>query len=351
MTATPAPAGSPEPADPPARRTRAARWRRRGKVLAVVLGAVVVAWLALRDTSPVGHFTSGDAKDRFVAAYDAAMAELPPPDETLDVRTGYGVVRLYRFDTTGGGEPGAAPLVLLPGRSSGSPLWADNLPSLRAISTVYTVDLLGEPGLSVQDRPIGSDAEQAEWLAQALDALPHEQVHVVGVSIGGWTAVNLALHEPDGLASLTLLDPVQVFAGLSGEAVVRSVPASVPWFPKSWRDSFASWTAGGAPVEDEPVAAMIEAGMQTYRIVLPAPSRVAEDELARLDLPVLAILAEESVMHDAAAAAAVAERTLVDGRVEVYEGASHAVNGEEPERIARDVARLVDRAEAAGDDG
>jgi hypothetical protein len=33
------------------------------------------------------------AKDRFVAAYDRAMADLPPPQRILDVRTGFGVVR------------------------------------------------------------------------------------------------------------------------------------------------------------------------------------------------------------------------------------------------------------------
>jgi hypothetical protein len=30
------------------------------------------------------------------------------------------------------------------------------------------------------------------------------------------------------------------------------------------RDNFAGWTAGGAPVKDESVAEMIEAGMQAY---------------------------------------------------------------------------------------
>lgn len=315
------------------------RRRKRWIALSALLVVVSVGLLAFGGGPPVGHFRSGAAKDRFARAYDAAMADLPVPDETLDVRTTYGIVRAYRFD---GADPDAAPLVLLPGRASASPVWADNLPSLLEVRSVWTLDLLGEPGMSIQDRPIEDDADQARWLAEALAALPAEEVHLLGVSIGGWTAMNLAVHEPEGIASVTLLDPVFTFANLSPEVIARSIPVSVPWFPKRWRDSFNSWTAGGAPATDVPVADMIEAGMQTYRLALPSPSRLSEEALSGLDVPVLAIMAGESRMHDAAAAADVADRILPDGRVEVYPDASHAINGEYPERIAADVAAFLD---------
>ena len=316
------------------------RRRRRMRRIAVIVlaGVGLIGVVVSTGGAPVGHFRSGADKDRFTRAYDAAMADLPAPDETLDLRTSYGVVRAYRFD---GADPDAPPLVLLPGRASASPVWAGNLPSLRRLRTVWTLDLLGEPGMSIQSRPIEGDADQARWLAEALDALPADEVHLLGLSIGGWTAMNLATREPSGIASVALLDPVFTFAGVSPQAMVRAIPASVPWFPRSWRDSFSSWTAGGAPVEGEPVADMIEAGMQTYRLALPAPSRLSEESLAGLDVPVLAIIAGESVMHDGATTAAFAERVLPRGRVELYAGASHAVNGEHPDRIAADLAAFL----------
>jgi pimeloyl-ACP methyl ester carboxylesterase len=45
-------------------------------------------------------------------------------------------------------------------------------------------------------------------------------------------------------------------------------------------------------------------------------------------------------MHDPHRVAGTARRVLRQGRVVVYEGASHAVNGECPDRIAADVAAL-----------
>ncbi|WP_432985485.1 alpha/beta fold hydrolase [Dactylosporangium sp. CA-233914] len=300
----------------------------------------------IRTSSPIGHWDSAAGQDRFVATYTKAFADMPSPAQTIDVRTSFGIVRVYRFAGTadsGTGEPGV-PLVLLPGRASASPVWADNLPSLLEIGDVYTIDLLGEPGLSVQGRPISSDEDQATWLHETLDALPENAFHVVGLSIGGWTAANLAIHRPQFVETLTLIDPVYVFANIPLGTILRSLPASLPWLPKSWRDSFNSYTAGGAPVEDVPIADMIEAGMQHYTLRLPQPTRITEQQLATLDRPVLAIIAGASVMHDAPEAAETARRALTRGTVHVYPGASHAVNGEHPDRIATDIASLI-RAE------
>ena len=320
--------------------------RRRRPVLRVLLALLVIGGLAawgLRDTSPVGHFTDRSGRDALVARYAAAMTALPRPQRTLDLRTAYGVVRVYRFR---GADDRLPPLLLLPGTSSSTPLWADNLPSLLGERSVYTVDLLGEPGLSIQDAPITGPDDQAAWLADVLRQLPEPRIHLFGLSIGGWTATNLLVRQPElarsgKVVSLTVVEPVQVYADLSLEAIVRSIPAALPWLPKAGRDSFLSWTAGGAPVEDNAVAALIEQGMQSYRMKLPGLQRITEDEVHRLDLPVLTIIAGRSPMHDGPVAAEVARRTRPADPVLVYSDATHAINGEHPDRLAADVAAFL----------
>jgi pimeloyl-ACP methyl ester carboxylesterase len=318
--------------------------RRWPIVVAAALAASVTAWLAIRDTSPIGHFTSAAGHERFGSAYEKALDLMARPAAVLDVRTTYGLVRVYRFDADDNG--GNAPLVLLPGTASASPVWAANLPSLLRFRDVYTVDLLGEPGRSIQERPIENHADQAAWLHETLAALPAPRVHLVGLSIGGWTAANLVTRQPDRVAGLILIDPAITFNGIPAEVAIRSIPASVRWLPKSWRDGFNSWTANGAPVEDEPVADMIESGMQHYARKLPAPSRFSDGQLRAIGVPTLVILAGASVMHDAAAAARKAVATLPDATVLTYDGASHAVNGEQPDRIATDVAAFLQRTDS-----
>ena len=328
--------GPGEPATTDTRRRR--RRRRRRIVLAVLAAVVVVIAFAMRNPSPVGHWDSAEGQDRYLAAYDEAFEALPEPEESLDVRTDYGFVRVYRFEGTGSAE---RPMVLLPGTASGSPVMADNLPSLLEVGDVYLIDLLGEPGRSVQERPITSSAEKAEWLDQTLAQLPEETFHLMGLSIGGWTAANHALHFPDRVETLTVIDPVHVFDDIPLGTVVRSLPAAFPWLPKAWRDSFNSYTAGGAPVEDVPVAQMIEAGMQHYRMKLPQPEQLSPEQLGTLEMPVLAFIAGESVMHDPQVATETAEQALTDGTVHVYPDASHAINGEYPDQMAADIEEFL----------
>ncbi len=111
--------------------------------LAAAVTAVVALLWCLGDGSPVGHFGSAADKLRFVAAYDRAMAALPPPQQVRDIRTAYGIVRVYRF---AGANDDKAPLLLLPGRAAPTPVWADNLAGFLALRTVYTIDLLGRAG-------------------------------------------------------------------------------------------------------------------------------------------------------------------------------------------------------------
>ncbi|WNG37443.1 hypothetical protein F0U61_29985 [Archangium violaceum] len=105
-------------------------------------------------------------------------------------------------------------------------------------------------------------------------------LHFFGMSIGGWTAINLAVRQPEKIASVSVFDPILTSNNLSVDAIVRSLPASARWFPKAWRDGLASWTANGAPVKDLPVAVMIEAGMQSYASKLSGPVRITEERVA-----------------------------------------------------------------------
>ncbi|GEB24647.1 MAG: alpha/beta fold hydrolase [Brevibacterium aurantiacum] len=322
------------------RRTRP--WLLRPRVLVPMIAALSIAALCgyfLRSPSPVGHWNNAEGEAEFFTAYDQAFESMPEPAETMDVRTSFGVVRVYRFAGTGD----ASPMLLLPGTASSTPVWADNMPSLLKLGDVYTLDLLGEPGRSIQASPISDAEDEAEWLAEAIAALPEDSVNLIGLSLGGWTAANLAIRHPQHVKTLTLIDPVQTFDGIPVETILRAIPATVPWFPKAGRDAFNSYTAGGIEVEDVPVADMIEAGMHHYSMKKPQPTRITEPELTDLSMPVLAIIAGRSVMHDPETATATARRALGTEAVQVYDDASHALTGEYPDEIAADIGDFITR--------
>ncbi len=290
----------------------------------------------------VGHFRDDAARARFVAAYQRGLAQLPTADEVYDVPTSFGTVRVYRFD-----GPAGPPVVLLPGRSASTPMWADNLPGLIAHRTVFAVDLLGEPGLSVQQRPITGADDQAQWFGETLDGLGLAAPHLMGVSFGGWTATNFAVRRPGRVASLTLLDPAMTFAPITFRLLLASIPLGIPATPRRYRRWVMRWIAGGAEVDDSvPVAALISSAGRDFVLRQPFPSRFSEDQLSGLALPVLALIAGRSVIHDARRAAETARNLLPRAQVELWPHASHAINGEYPGRIAAAAGAFWDGLDA-----
>lgn len=111
----------------------------------------------------VGYFPTRSHFDRFTAAYNDGMAQLPDPDGTVSVGTSFGPVRAYRF-----GAGTGTPLVLLSGRQACTPMWRANLPSLKVERPVWSLDSIGEPGASSQQRPLTGPDDQVRWTVEAL---------------------------------------------------------------------------------------------------------------------------------------------------------------------------------------
>jgi pimeloyl-ACP methyl ester carboxylesterase len=84
------------------------------------------------------------------------------------------------------------------------------LPTVAALSTGFRVIALDLPGFGDSDKPIGA-AYDARFFAAAcvglLDALELDYAHLIGNSMGGRVALEMALQRPDRVRRLGLLAP------------------------------------------------------------------------------------------------------------------------------------------------
>jgi pimeloyl-ACP methyl ester carboxylesterase len=328
----------------PEDKTRRGRRRfalRIGLALGVVLGLGVGALVyKTYDPSPVGRFRTAEGRRVYAASYAAAMEQLPTPTRSMDLETDFGTVRVYEFSSAR--TRGSVPVVLLPGRTSGAPMWEANLPGLAAERTVYGLDALGDAGMSVQSRRIADSEDQAAWLDQVLARMGRPKVHLVGHSFGGWLAANYAVRHSERVASLALLEPVFVFGGLRWQVYVKSIPASVPFLPRSWRDAMLSNFGGAEEIDpDDPVVRMISDATEHYAATLPLPQRLSKDQLRSLPMPVYAAMAADSSMNDSAAATRVAQDNVRDLRIRNWPGATHSLPMEFPDRLNRELLDFV----------
>jgi len=95
-----------------------------------------------------------------------------------------------------------APLVFLHG-AGGNPGW---MPFMEALAENYDVIAPSHPGFGQSDTPDWLDGidDVANFYLEFLETLGLEGAHLVGNSLGGWIAAEVALRNAERLASLTL---------------------------------------------------------------------------------------------------------------------------------------------------
>jgi len=84
------------------------------------------------------------------------------------------------------------------------------LPTVAALAGQFRVIAVDLPGFGDSDKPLGA-AYDARFFANAgialLDALGLDRVHLIGNSLGGRVALEIALSHPERIARLALLAP------------------------------------------------------------------------------------------------------------------------------------------------
>ena len=314
------------------------RYKRWGVAGMLALG--VGAFWATRDRTAVGHWRSEDGRRRYLASYAQAMRLLPHPTRSLDLETSFGTVRVYEFANER--NAAEAPIVLLPGRSSGTPMWSANLRELAEHRTVYALDALGDAGLSVHTRAFGDEGDLSAWLHEALSKLQLRPTHLVVHSFGGWLAARYAVDHPEMLASLTLLEPVLVLQPLRWQIYVKTIPASLPFLPSSWRSKMLADIGGVSEIDlNDPVTRMIADATEHYAAKLPVPKQLTSRQLNALKIPVYIGMGEKSSLHDAAAAVEVARTMLPSGTARLWLGATHSLPMELPEQVNREILAFM----------
>ena len=251
-------------------------------------------------------------------------------------------------------------LLLVHGLAGSSRTWRSVMPSLAKECRVIAPDLLGhgESATPATDYSLGGFAAM---LRDLLAALEIDRVTVVGQSLGGGIAMQLAYQHPELAERLVLVNsgglgrevswilraaalpgaeyvmPV-LFPGVArdaGNAVARSIERL------GWRAPRVAemWLAYAGLTEPAHRAAFV----RTLRAVID-PGGQAISAANRLylaaEMPSLIIWGDADPIIPVAHAYA-AHEALPGSRLEIFEGVGHFPHVEEPERFARTVLDFV----------
>lgn len=295
----------------------------------------------------------------------SAPSQTPVTPTTIDIRaieaalletTGIAVeqhdtivggVRLH-YLTCGEGEP----LLLIHGRGGAGALFAPVLAALAAERRVITLDL---PGWGLSDKPpfTGKTPQDAlaVWRDGVLGFLDDQglgQIDIAGHSMGGFTALSLALEHPDRVKRLILIDPGGL--GTRAQFDVRLYFTIAPERLHRWLGpGFTRFIMrkDGATAEDlaGPGFAFYHA-LTTQGEIVPSGARAFSawvnltgvhltltERLKELQMPTLLLWGDRDFVAPYADAL-VAARYLSDGQLVTFNHCGHSPFSERPDAFA-----------------
>jgi pimeloyl-ACP methyl ester carboxylesterase len=239
----------------------------------------------------ISGFANDKARKRYAEVYDALL-DWPLPYEDLTVETSFGPTYVRR---SGGGN--GEPLVLLHGMSATSLMWQRYVAELGRDHVLYAVDSMGEAGRSVQTAPMPDAQANADWLAEVLDGLGHDKVHLVGLSRGGWLALNQAIRSPQRVSRVTSFDPAGFFKSWSKVQVYFYTGLLMMLLPGFLRRKVKASSKYSAFVD--PVLRRLVIAQLPFRMKAFLAGDFTDGELRAISVPTRIILAGRSPLHDA----------------------------------------------------
>jgi 3-oxoadipate enol-lactonase len=168
---------------------------------------------------------------------------------------------------------------------------------------------------------------------RVLDFFKEEKAHLVGLSMGGRIAREVALHHPERLLSLTLANTSPGFDALSPDQVRRFAEERQNRTPESMRALLGSRADPGA------YEALLKAfqALRKPSYLKTLEASVAQDRAAPVEqirVPTLVITGTEDPVYPEPIAQNMARR-IPGAKLVALEGCGHLSNLEQPERFNR----------------
>ncbi len=279
-------------------------------------------------------FKTPESEKQYLDIYEAVLAQWKVPVESLNVSTRFGSTHV---NACGPREKPA--MVLLPGFGANSTMWFPNVAALSSQFRVFAVDTNGQPGKSLPSQKLTA-SKSADWIAAVLDGQGLEKAHLVGVSLGGWLALNFAIRHPERVDRVVLLDPAASFSRMSAAFLWHSFMPIMVHPTRSGLIRYFRWMTRGYTVNEKWGELMLQGILNTRPQPPIRPVIFSDEDLRRLQAPTLLLIGERSVIYDPQRVYRRAMRLIPEVQAEIIPDASHALNAEKSEIVNERILRF-----------
>lgn len=281
------------------------------------------------------------------AAWQSAQAAAPQSFQGLAV------------EVVGQGRP----LLMIPGLNSAGETWRDTCAALQADQVqCHIVQLPGFAGL-----PAAADASKEAWLADMrerllayVDARKLKRPVVIGHSLGGFLAMDMASRRPQVFDRVVIVDSLPFFSAIQNPAATAETvkPMAQAMRARMLSQDDASYRAGvsaslrGLVRDASRIPTLTQWGNASDRAVTSQAMYELmtvdlRDQLAQIRTPTLvlgswAAYAPMGATKDSTAAIFKAQYAKLDGvRIEMSEGGYHFLQWDDPQWLQQQVREFI----------
>jgi pimeloyl-ACP methyl ester carboxylesterase len=327
--------------------------RRRKWRFLVLLAALVVGtawWWSMNTTALPEFFTSEEARNRYMAAYEAALQSWPVDHEELEIPTSMGPTHVIAS-----GSSDAPSLILLHAAFATAVVWRPNVEALSRDFRVYAIDIVGQGGKTVTSRRMESRQDYADWLSEVFDGLGVEKASIVGNSYGGFLALNQASLTPERIDKVVLISPAGVyfsmvpfmgrmaFQGLAGP--FRRLLGGES--PGKLDISFLLGKKGHFNPDDRYWLALgeqlLDGSVRPRNMIM--PSVFPKGELGAIEAPTLLLVAEYEILYEPHGSVRLARERMPRLEAEIVRGAHHLAAMAQPDAVNTRIIQFIGRGE------
>lgn len=261
-------------------------------------------------------FKSEEGKTAILSFYDKLLEGWPMTVKKHIVSSRHGDIFVIEC-----GDVDKPALVLLHGSGSNSAVWAGEIKEYIEHFRVFAVDLPGEPGHSCEYRPDLFSAAPAEYMEDVFKEMKISQATVIGMSMGGWTALKFTTAFPEKVSRLILIST----SGIGPQRIsfifkaIFSLMLGRPITEKSLGNLSSGQKIDPVAVE---YLDLIFKNFSPYTGQMPIFS---DNELRKLKMPVMLTVGEEDIMLDQRKTAQRLAALLPNAKINLLPGTGHFI--------------------------
>lgn len=222
--------------------------------------------------------------------YKKFLNKIDAPTESFHVETSHGSNHILIV-----GDKSKPPLLCLHSMLTSSAHLVSELQGLLSHYHIIAPDLPGQSVRGLQTRFSYKDNSFAEWLYEIIVELDLKKIDLLGVSLGGFAALQFSNVYPEKVQNLVLIVPAGIVRGSTWEGIKKMAIPSIRYQFNKSEENLKNFVDPLLTTWDEDWAHYIGDAFTHFKPDLRIPPLISDEELKAWVIPTLVLAGEEDI--------------------------------------------------------